>query len=150
VRGLDLPGVKALAEHAGYRLKGLAMDAEGLLPEALDEAAATAPTGPSPLPTLQNPTGRIMSAARRAEIVAVARKRDLLLIEDDIYAVYAPDAPPPLAVLAPERTFHVSAVSKSLAPGLRHGFLIAPPGDHWTGCCAPSAPWPTPRRPSAG
>jgi DNA-binding transcriptional MocR family regulator len=53
-----------------------------------------------------------------------------VLIEDDIYAVYAPDAPPPFAVLAPERTFHVSAVSKSLAPGLRHGFLIAPPGEH--------------------
>lgn len=124
-------GVKALAEHAGYRLKGLAMDAEGLRPDALDEAAATgAYRAVAIQPTLQNPTGRIMSAARRDQIVAVARKRDLLLIEDDIYAVYAPDAPPPFAVLAPERTFHVSAVSKSLAPGLRHGFLIAPPGDH--------------------
>jgi DNA-binding transcriptional MocR family regulator len=124
-------GVKALAEHAGYRLKGLAMDAEGLRPDALDEAASTgAYRAVAIQPTLQNPTGRIMSAARRAEIIAVARKHDLLLIEDDIYAVYAPDAPPPFAVLAPERTFHVSAVSKSLAPGLRHGFLIAPPGDH--------------------
>jgi DNA-binding transcriptional MocR family regulator len=124
-------GVKALAEHAGYRLKGLAMDAEGLRPDALDEAAATgAYRAVAVQPTLQNPTGRIMSQARRDQIVAVARKHDLLLIEDDIYAVYAPDAPPPFAVLAPERTFHVSAVSKSLAPGLRHGFLIAPPGDH--------------------
>jgi DNA-binding transcriptional MocR family regulator len=124
-------GVKALAEHAGYRLKGLAMDAQGLRPGALDEAAATGAYKVLAIqPTLQNPTGRIMSAGRRAQIVAVARKHDLLLIEDDIYAVYAPDAPPPFAVLAPERTFHVSAVSKSLAPGLRHGFLIAPPGDH--------------------
>ena len=124
-------GVKALAEHAGYRLKGLAMDAQGLRPDALDEAAATgAYRAVAIQPTLQNPTGRIMSAGRRAQIVAVARKHDLLLIEDDIYAVYAPDAPPPFAVLAPERTFHVSAVSKSLAPGLRHGFLIAPPGEH--------------------
>ncbi|KQY28851.1 GntR family transcriptional regulator [Caulobacter sp. Root487D2Y] len=124
-------GVKALAEHAGYRLKGLAMDAEGLRPDALDEAAATGASRVVAIqPTLQNPTGRIMSADRRAQIVAVARKRDLLLIEDDIYAVYAPNAPPPFAVLAPERTFHVSAVSKSLAPGLRHGFLIAPPGGH--------------------
>jgi len=124
-------GVKALAEHAGYRLKGLAMDAEGLRPDALDEAAATGTYRAVTIqPTLQNPTGRIMGAERRAQIVAVARERDLLLIEDDIYAVYAPNAPPPFAVLAPERTFHVSAVSKSLAPGLRHGFLIAPPGDH--------------------
>ena len=74
--------------------------------------------------------GRIMSAGRRAQIVAVARKHDLMIIEDDIYAVYAPDSPPPFAVLAPERTFHVSGVSKSLAPGLRTGFLIVPPGDH--------------------
>jgi DNA-binding transcriptional MocR family regulator len=124
-------GVKALAEHAGYRLKGLAMDAQGLRPDALDEAAATGAYKLLAIqPTLQNPTGRIMSQGRRAQIVAVARKHDLLLIEDDIYAVYAPDAPSPFAVLAPERTFHVSAVSKSLAPGLRHGFLIAPPGDH--------------------
>jgi len=123
-------GVKALAEHMGYSLKGLAMDAQGLRPDALDEAAATGAFRVVAIqPTLQNPTGRIMSAGRRAQIVAVARKHDLMIIEDDIYAVYAPDAPPPFAVLAPERTFHVSGVSKSLAPGLRTGFLITPPGD---------------------
>lgn len=124
-------GVKALAEHMGYGLKGLAMDEQGLHPGALDEAAATGAFKALMVqPTLQNPTGRIMSPARRAQIVAVARKHDLLIIEDDIYAVYAPQAPPPFAVLAPERTFHVSGVSKSLAPGLRAGFLITPPGDH--------------------
>ena len=129
-------GVKALAEHMGYGLKGLAMDAQGLRPDALDEAAATGVFKALAIqPTLQNPTGRIMSAGRRAQIVAVARKHDLMIIEDDIYAVYAraPSAlgsPPPFAVLAPERTFHVSGVSKSLAPGLRTGFLIVPPGDH--------------------
>ena len=124
-------GVKALAEHMGYGLKGLPMDAQGLRPDALDEAAVTGAFKAVAIqPTLQNPTGRIMSAGRRAQIVAVARKHDLMIIEDDIYAVYAPDAPPPFAVLAPERTFHVSGVSKSLAPGLRTGFLIVPPGDH--------------------
>jgi len=123
-------GVKALAEHMGYGLRGLAMDAQGLRPDALDEAAATGAFRAVAIqPTLQNPTGRIMSAGRRAQIVAVARKHDLMIIEDDIYAVYAPEAPPPFAVLAPERTFHVSGVSKSLAPGLRTGFLIVPPGD---------------------
>lgn len=123
-------GVKALAEHMGYGLKGLAMDEQGLRPDALDEAAATgAFRAVSIQPTLQNPTGRIMSAGRRAQIVAMARKHDLMILEDDIYAVYAPEPPPPFAVLAPERTFHVSGVSKSLAPGLRTGFLITPPGD---------------------
>ncbi|MBU4436576.1 MAG: PLP-dependent aminotransferase family protein [Alphaproteobacteria bacterium] len=124
-------GVKALAEHMGYGLKGLAMDAQGLRPDVLDEAAATGAYKVLAVqPTLQNPTGRIMSAGRRAQIIAVARKHDLMIIEDDIYAVYAPGAPPPFAVLAPERTLHVSGVSKSLAPGLRTGFLIVPPGDH--------------------
>jgi len=123
-------GVKALAEHAGYRLEGLPMDADGVLPDALDAAAARGTARVVALqPTLQNPTGRIMSAARRAEIVAVARARDLWLVEDDIYAIYAPGAPPPLAVLAPERTFYVSGASKSLAPGLRTGFLVTPPGE---------------------
>ncbi len=123
-------GAKALAEHMGYGLKGLAMDAEGLRPDVLDEAAATGAFRAVAIqPTLQNPTGRIMSAGRRNLIVAVARKHGLMIIEDDIYAVYAPDAPPPFAVLAPERTFHVSGVSKSLVPGLRTGFLIVPPGD---------------------
>ncbi len=120
-------GIRALAAHAGYRLKGVAMDDEGLRPDALEAAvAATGARVVAVLPTLQNPTGRIMSLARREAIVAVARRLDLILIEDDIYGAYAPSAPPPLAMLAPERTFHVSGVSKTLAPGLRAGFVIAP------------------------
>jgi aspartate/methionine/tyrosine aminotransferase len=67
-----------------------------------------------------------MSLARREAIVAIARRLDLTLIEDDIYGAYAPGAPPPLAMLAPERTYHVSGVSKTLAPGLRAGFVLAP------------------------
>ena len=120
-------GIKALATHAGYRLQGLAMDDQGVIPEALEEAARrTGARVVALLPTLQNPTGRIMSLARRQEIAAIARQLDLTLIEDDIYGAYAPGAPPPLAMLAPERTFHVSGVSKTLAPGLRAGFVLAP------------------------
>ncbi|WP_205691947.1 PLP-dependent aminotransferase family protein [Caulobacter soli] len=124
-------GAKAIAEHLGLRLRGLAMDADGVRPDALEAAARDGARVAFLLPTLQNPTGRIMSLRRREEIVAVARKQDLWLVEDDIYAVYAgPNRPLPLAVLAPERTFHVSGVSKSLAPGLRAGYLVTPPGDH--------------------
>ncbi len=120
-------GQKALAAHHGWRLKGVAMDEEGLRPDALE--AAVRETGArvlSILPTLQNPTGRIMSLARREDIAAIARKHDLIIVEDDIYAAYAPGAPPPFALLAPERTFHVSGVSKILGPGLRAGYLVAP------------------------
>jgi len=111
----------------GLRLMGVPMDEAGLRPGALEAAAKT--TGArvvSVIPTLQNPTGRIMSVSRREAIASLARRLDLTIIEDDIYGAYAPDAPPPLALLAPERTFHVSGVSKTLGPGLRAGFLAAP------------------------
>jgi DNA-binding transcriptional MocR family regulator len=122
-------GVKAIAEHQRIALHGVALDADGITPDALDAAAAT--TGARVLyiiPTLQNPTAGVMSAARRAEIVAVARRRDLIVVEDDVYAAHAdPDArPTPLRLLAPERVWHVASVSKSLAPGLRVGW-VAPP-----------------------
>src|SRR6201985_519768 len=71
-------GLRTLAEHAGYRLKGLQLDGEGLVPEALARAAAA--TGARVMyvtPTLHNPTGRTMGANRREEIVRVARARDL-------------------------------------------------------------------------
>lgn len=120
-------GVKALAAHNGLRLKGVAMDEEGLDVAALEEAIlATGARVLSTIPTLQNPTGRIMSEGRRQAIANLARKHDLTIVEDDIYGIYAPDAPPPFALLAPERTFHVSGVSKILGPGLRAGFLVAP------------------------
>ena len=124
-------GLRTLAEHVGYRLKGLALDHEGLDPEAVDRAAAA--TGARVLyltPTLHNPTGRTLGRLRREEIARVARARDLWIVEDDVYALYdAPRALPPLAALAPERTLYVSSLSKSLSAGLRVGMLLTPGGD---------------------
>lgn len=121
-------GLRTLAEHAGYRLKGLQLDEEGLVPDALDRAAAA--TGARVLyvtPTLHNPTGRTMGLKRREEIVRVARARDLWIVEDDVYALYAgPKAVTPIAALAPERTLYVSSLSKSLSAGLRVGILVTP------------------------
>ncbi len=124
-------GLRTLAEHAGYRLKGLQLDEEGLVPEALDRAAAA--TGARVVyvtPTLHNPTGRTMGQARREEIVRVARARDLWIVEDDVYALYAgPKSVTPIAALAPERTLYVSSLSKSLSAGLRVGILLTPGAD---------------------
>jgi DNA-binding transcriptional MocR family regulator len=130
------PGAKALASQLGYRLHGVDMDAEGATPQALDRAAAE--TGARmfyTLPTLQNPTARTMGQERRAEIVRVARARDLWIVEDDVYAPYARELGlPPLAAMAPERTLYVSSLSKVIAPGLRAGFLIAPTGEAFDRC----------------
>jgi len=105
----------------------VAMDAEGVDPAALDTACAE--SGAKLLflvPTLQNPTNAVMSLARRKAIVAVARRHDLLLVEDDVYGYVIRDRPPPIATLAPERTIYITSASKSLAPGLRIAWVTAP------------------------
>ena len=121
-------GMKSLADHLGLKLHGLKMDEQGLLPEALDRAAASGAKVLYTLPTLQNPTGRVMSLKRRGEIAAVARKRDLTIVEDDIYGPFArgDGGGPAIAALAPERTFYIASLSKMIAPGLRCGYLLTP------------------------
>jgi len=78
------------------------------------------------MPTLHNPLGWVMSASRRRHLVAVARRHGLLIIEDAAYAFLEADPPPALAALAPETTVYVSGLSKSVATGLRFGFVASP------------------------
>jgi DNA-binding transcriptional MocR family regulator len=136
VEAVSFTGIKALAAHMNYRLVAAGMDAEGLTPEALDEAAARSGARAAYVLPLQNPTGRLMGLERRKALVAVARKRNLMLVEDDLYAAYASELGlPPLAALAPEQVFYVSGLSKSLAPGLRVGHCVAPIGGDWQERC---------------
>lgn len=122
------PGNGTLAAHGGWLLGRVEADAEGMDPAALDRAAAESGARLLILiPTLHNPTTITLSRRRREEIVEVARRRDLLIVEDDIYRVFGEDDTlPPLAELAPERTIHVASVSKALAPGLRLAFVLPP------------------------
>ncbi|MGL4891268.1 MAG: PLP-dependent aminotransferase family protein, partial [Aeromonas veronii] len=83
--GLSYPGMLGNARQLKNQVVGLAMDEEGLLPEALDAACRTRRAKLLYLtPTLQNPTTAIMSLARREAIVAIARRHDLLIIEDEV------------------------------------------------------------------
>lgn len=125
-------GVRTLAEQLGLNLHGVKMDREGLLPDALDRAAAK--SGARVLytiPTLQNPTGRMMGARRREEIAAVAKKRNLIVVEDDVYAAFTHRDVPTIAELIPERAFYVATLSKMIAPGLRCGYLLTPDEDRF-------------------
>lgn len=125
---LNYIGLKSLAQHHGYRMHGVAMDGEGLCPDALEKAVRE--TGARLLytvPTLHNPTARIMSMGRRHAIADVARRLDLIIIEDDIYAHFARSLDlGPIANFAPERTYLITGLSKAVAPGLRAGYLALP------------------------
>lgn len=122
------PGLVDAARAFGRTLRGVAMDDDGVTPEALDAACRKEPDARVLVlvPTLQNPTGTIMSEARRRDIVAIARKHDLLIVEDDVYGYLPETRPLPIAAIAPERTLYMTSTSKCLAPGLRTAWIVAP------------------------
>jgi DNA-binding transcriptional MocR family regulator len=78
------------------------------------------------MPTMHNPLGWVMSTSDRVRLAEIARRHGLLIIEDASYAYLVEKPPPPLAALAPETTVYVSGLSKSVATGLRVGFVSAP------------------------
>ena len=120
-------GVAALSRSLEIELRPVAMDDEGLLPDALDAACTEhQPRALFVVPCLHNPTAITLSAARRERIVEIARRHEMLIVEDDVYRPLVDDAPLAFAQLAPERTIYVTSLSKTVAPGLRYGAAVAP------------------------
>jgi DNA-binding transcriptional MocR family regulator len=120
-------GMKEAAEQMHLKVRGVAMDAEGLRPEAFEAACrSTRARVVYCMPRLQNPTSAVMSERRRKQIAAVAEKHRLTIIEDDVYGFLSPERAP-LAPFAPDRTLFITSVSKSLFPGMRLGCVVAPP-----------------------
>ncbi len=128
VEYLTYPGMKALADLFGLRLIGLAIDSEGLLPEAFDAACRGGQIKALyAMPTLHNPTTAVMPEERRRRIAEIARRHAVPIVEDDVFGFLLADPPPPIACFAPEQVFYVGSTSKSMAPGLRVGYVHAPP-----------------------
>ncbi|WP_412558297.1 PLP-dependent aminotransferase family protein [Thalassospira sp. MIT1370] len=124
---LTYPNLRSLANLLQFRLRGVAMDDQGILPEALENICRTqSPRAIYLMPTLHNPLCSTMDQQRRIEIAEILRKYDLTLIEDGIYHFLDPDAPPPLSCFAPERSIYLDGVSKSIGGGLRVGYIHAP------------------------
>ena len=119
----------ALQAFTPYEPEFVAVDCDeqGPLPQAL--AAAAGARFLYVLPNFQNPSGRSMGAARRAEVVQAAARAKLPLVEDNPYGELWFDAPPPppLAATAGEGAIYLGSFSKVLAPGLRLGYVVAPP-----------------------
>jgi DNA-binding transcriptional MocR family regulator len=121
--------LKILAENS-MTVTPIAMDEQGLVPEAFEGALAT---GPKPaflytIPTFQNPSGRTLAEDRRRQIVGIAEANGVTILEDDPYGLirFEGEALPALFELGRETTIYCSSFSKTIAPGLRVGWYILP------------------------
>ena len=124
---LTYPGIRALAAQRGVEIVGLPMDREGITPDSFDRACRThAPKALYINPTLQNPTTITMPEERRRAIAEIARHHNVPIIEDNAYGLLPQDAPATFASLAPELTFHICGLAKSLGAGLRIAYLLVP------------------------
>lgn len=121
------PGLRAIAAQLGITLVGVAMDAEGMLPEDLDRVChESRPRLIVCTPTIQNPTTATMSVQRRQAVTDIARAHGVPILEDDAYGLFPAERLPALAVFAPDLVFHVATLAKTLTPGLRIAYLVAP------------------------
>lgn len=127
VDAVTYPGFTVLAESLRVELAPLPVTAEGTDLDALDRLCATRRIrAVYAMPTMHNPLGCVTTDAHRDRLVEIARRHALVVVEDAAYAYLADGAPAPLAARAPEITVHVTGLSKSVATGLRVGFISAP------------------------
>ncbi len=128
--------VTALTVFRSYQAEVVhtAMDAEGLVPEALRETIARVRAAGGrikllyTIPSFQNPMGVTLSWQRRMEVLEIARQNDILVLEDNPYGLLYFDQPPPQAMRSVEEqgVVYLGTFSKTLAPGLRVGWAVAP------------------------
>ena len=140
IAALTMPGDYVVFEHLTYsqisRSAGLIgrrtalvlADEEGIDPDDFERVCAQKhPKMMFLMPTAKNPTLVTLSAERRQAIARIAREYNVVLIEDDLYGELTDDPTPLLAEYAPERTIVAGGLSKSVAAGIRGGWLSCPP-----------------------
>ncbi len=127
---LTYPGLKRLADFLRVRVHGVAMDEFGMEPAALETACRS--LNPKVLycvTNLQNPTALVVPAERRQQLAEICQRYGVKIVEDDVYGfLLGDDTPPALASYAPELGHYFTSLSKSMAPGLRVGYLALPAG----------------------
>ena len=124
---MTYPGLKAVAMQKGLVLEPLAMDEQGIVPDAFEKACREkAPKALYLIPTIDNPTTATLPEARRRTLAALARKHDIAIIEDDPYAPLRPERIAAMAELASDATWHIATLSKCVTPALRVAYVVAP------------------------
>jgi len=128
--------VGALGSFAAYQadVVHVAMDDEGLVPAALEEALTQAARRDRrvkflyTIPNFHNPAGVTLAVARRAEILEICRRHDVLVVEDNPYGLLGLDSQtyPALRSTDPDNVVYLGSFSKTFASGLRVGWVLAP------------------------
>lgn len=126
VEDLTYPGFRRVAEMLRADIVPVATDADGIIPEAL---AAAARNSDAQLlctsPDVHNPTCAMTPEPRRRRIAEIAEAANIQILEDDCYQMVRSGLPT-YRLLAPERTWHISSIAKTITPALRLGFAMAP------------------------
>ncbi|HWB23682.1 MAG TPA: PLP-dependent aminotransferase family protein [Gaiellaceae bacterium] len=117
-----------ILRQLGAEIVPVAMDDEGLDPDALEAALASGapPAFLYTIPTFQNPSGRTLSTERRRRVVEIAKAADLLVLEDDPYGLirFEGEEQPSLFDLSEKTIAYSSSFSKTIAPGVRVGWFV--------------------------
>ncbi len=123
VEAYTAPGIKAACAQLRLPMHGVAMDAQGIVPEDFDRVIrATGARMAVLTPTLHNPTSAVMGDARKQAIALIARRHGVWIIEDDVYGALTDS--PPLCNYLPELGILVSSLSKTVAAGVRVGWIV--------------------------
>lgn len=143
------PTIRQLANQLNLKICSVAMDDEGLLPDAYETICRDhRPGALYAQPTVQNPTTSVLGVERRERIAEISRRYGVAIFEDDIYSLLPTDVPPPLSAYAPELSWYVLGTAKSMAAAFKVAYVVAPspeaakarfwPGDRSTyWMCAP-------------
>ncbi len=124
---MTFPGLKAVAAQKGLVVAALAMDEQGIVPDAFEQACREkSPKALYVIPTIDNPTTATMSEERRRKIAGLARTYGVAIIEDDPYAPLRPERIVTLTELAGDIAWHVATLSKCVTPALRVAYVVAP------------------------
>ena len=143
VEAFTYPGILSIANLLGRRIVDVEMDSEGMCPIALkDTILNDKPKVVVIVPSHQNPTGVTMPQARREAIAKVIAEGDIWLLEDDIYGFLNPVTIPAITNYIPEKSFHITSLSKAISPALRCAFIKAPKSEiRKVGACIRTSIW---------